>query len=322
MDADLVEFSQHVEGLSFTQLLTTDGGNQVAAVPSGRSLVSLKKFDDELRLVPERMKGTATVTDLPSFIALVNRNKDAVQLPEITEEQAAKEPLDARASRSALFARKQAPQLTAVLNYGDPNDPLFGDHKVVYPFPVSKEWLAWTGGDGKKMTQADFAAFLEDRIVDVSDPPLMGDGADPTNPIVQFARTVGGAFANPQKLLELSRGMAVSSGVEVANAVNLNNGEARITFKETHTDAKGAPLLVPSMFVIAIPVFENGMFYRIGARLRYRVANGQIGWFYQLYRSDLAFEDAFREACSSASLETQLQLFYGQPESINARSPE
>lgn len=67
----------------------------------------------------------------------------------------------------------------------------------------------------------------------------------------------------------------------VKNAQTLNSGEVSILFEEVHRDGAGAPLKVPNLFTIAIPVFYGGELYRIAARLRYRVSNAKITWSYQ-----------------------------------------
>jgi len=63
-----------------------------------------------------------------------------------------------------------------------------------------------------------------------------------------------------------------------------------------------------------IPVFVAGPLYCMAVRLRYRLRAGAIEWFFELYRSDLVFESAFKEACEEASNSTGVPLFLGSPE--------
>lgn len=65
---------------------------------------------------------------------------------------------------------------------------------------------------------------------------------------------------------------------------------------------------------IAIPVFQNGDMYRVLVRLRYRLKEGAVSWFYQLHRTDQIFDDAFKTAALTAQSMTALPLFYGTPE--------
>lgn len=71
---------------------------------------------------------------------------------------------------------------------------------------------------------------------------------------------------------------------------------------------------MPSIFLIGIPVFNNGPFYRIAARLRYRKNGGKIVFWYDLWRTDRTFDHAFSEAVERVKVETDLPVFIGKPE--------
>ena len=64
----------------------------------------------------------------------------------------------------------------------------------------------------------------------------------------------------------------VSVETSVQQAVTLATGEITINFAEQHKDGAGAPIRIPNLFLIAVPVFEAGDAYRIPVRLRYRLA--------------------------------------------------
>jgi hypothetical protein len=293
----------------------------VLLAPSGIQAFSIKNLLDEYAPQPDRRRGTATVTDIESFIAIANRFKD---------------------DQSALFglAELTPPKasLTAVFNYNRRGGDVatdqdgagvarHGDHRAVYDFPFSDQWKAWIKMNGEAMSQTDFAAFIEDRIADVEmpDPALLGSlnavatGGDfgektPTEQLAALAKLLGGEFATPNRLVELSRGLAVREGSKVKGFTNLSSGETQIQYETEHTDDAGQPLKVPNLFLIAIPLFVNSWAYRIAVRLRYRLMNGKVVWFYQLYRHDLTFQKAFEEHCTKAATETELPLYLGKPE--------
>ncbi len=52
-------------------------GVEIAAVPTNRTLHSIKKLLDEYRVRPERKTGTSTLDTVASFVDQVNRSKDA-----------------------------------------------------------------------------------------------------------------------------------------------------------------------------------------------------------------------------------------------------
>ena len=170
--------------------------------------------------------------------------------------------------------------LTAVLDYHRKNHdgaPRFGEHRAVYRFPLSDEWKAWAQHDGEAMSQAEFAEFLEDRISDVEVPPNLDkvkDDDEPGKRLKSLLDTLGGKLASPAKLMELPN---EGHGEErVHQAQNLATGEAQIQYTHEHIDEQGAPLKVPNLFLINVPVFNSGDLFRQPVRLRYRVRGGQI----------------------------------------------
>lgn len=268
----------------------------VAILPQGKMVVGVKSLLDEWRAVPERRRGTAQLQDLESLVEWVNRHKDA---------------------DSACFALRSltAPKIVAVIDYhraGEPGAgrPRWGEHRAEYQFPLSTEWQAWLRSNEQWMDQAGFASWLEERVVDVIQ---INDQAD--EDLAHYAQLVGGAWASPTKLVELSRGLAINVDTAVRSAVTTSSGEVEVSYAETHKDGTGHPVRVPSLFAIAIPVWFNGALYRIPVRLRYRVHQGKLAWSYALVRPDRTFEDAFAGACEQVRRETALPVFIGTPDS-------
>lgn len=250
---------------------------------------------------PRFRQGTAVLLSLGGLIAHVNRFKDA---------------------ESMIFANndRAAPTITAVLDYHpqggqlDGTAPRFGKHRSHYAFPLSDEWKAWNEVDGKAMKMVAFAEFLEERIPDVIG---MIPGEDSlTEELQKFVDSCGGTetIASPARLMELSRGLQIYESSTVKQANKLSSGEGELTFEVTHSSQDGRPLKVPSLFLIAIPVFKDGPYYRIAARLRYRKTGEGIVFWYDLWREERAFDSAFNEACERVHVETELPLLLGKPE--------
>ncbi len=268
----------------------------ILVLPRDQQPHSIKKFLDEYLTAPERRKGTAKLTDADSFIAHVNRFKDA---------------------DSAVFALAdpKAPKLLSVIDYhraGGEGQPRFGEHRALYDCPLSEEWKAWTASDGAKMAQGDFAEFIEDRIGDMVAAPQFSDDEQDAK-LVEVAAMLGGKYCLPSTMMELSKGIQVHSTDKVHQAVNLATGEIEIQSQSDHGEA-GTRFRANNLFLVCIPVFENGPLYRLVGRLRYRVANGTIVWFYDLWRADKVFKHAFDELCTVAAERTSLPVFRGQPE--------
>lgn len=276
------------------ELVELEEGYKVLVLPSGLKAHSLKPYVDEYLDAPERRKGTAQLGDLTSFIAHTARFMD---------------------EHSALFAspNPKAPSLTAVLDYHEKTSegsPRFGTHRGVYAFPLSDEWLAWTGQNGKPMDQRRFAEFLEDRIIDILSVP-----SGPTGGLAQaLADSIQVTFAPAGRLLDVSRGLSIKVNAKVTSAQNLATGEVQVGYSTTHEDGDVPGLKVPGAFLIGIPVFRNGEGFQIPVRLRYRLHDGAIAWYYEMHGADRVFDAAFRDACDKAGNQTGLPVYFGTPE--------
>jgi uncharacterized protein YfdQ (DUF2303 family) len=255
--------------------------------PAVESVAHLLDF---YRTIPERKVGQATAQTFESFCELVNRHK--------TE-------------HSAIFADAdwKKPSFTAVIDYhqsvngGNADN---GKHRVHYAFPLSEEWKVWNKFDGQKMSQEEFAYFLEDRVAELSSPT--------DEERIRYERDFATTVATPAKLIELSRGLQVNIASKVKTAHTLASGEGQIVWEESHQDASGQPVKVPGMFVLSIAPFFMGEKMRIPVRLRYRPAAGSITWMYQLYRPDQFVTEHVRATLFEAKDRTSLPAFEGAPE--------
>jgi len=253
--------------------------------------LNLRPLLEHWRTAPERRKGTATVTTLAAFIDLVERHKD---------------------EHSVLFAQTAwpDPSLTAVLDYHTRGGAArFGEHRVVYKFPLTREFQTWINGNKKLINQYDFTNFVEENIADLS--------VAMDHEVEQFEALFRAKFAVPTDLIELSRGLSIHVGSKVKNAFKMQSGEAEIVFETEHTatNAKNEPVHVPGLFMLSLPVFVDGGEVRIPARLRYRVKDGEILWSYDLYKWETTLRDRIALDFKGAITRTALPGFEGAPES-------
>ena len=285
---------KHMEPSQFTADRGTFEKAEYAVIPHGMQIKSLKPILDEYRTKPDRRTGTVVADTLPSFIAITNRFK---------------------AEESAVFARAKVSDtvieasLTAVFNYhpegGDNTYAQFSDHRAAYHFPLSKDFRFWLSANGKKMGQLDFAQFLEDRILDLS--AVQDEDKAPIG-------NLSPSFADPLVMLQLARDLEIYSNETFRSKVKLSSGETEFKFTSENKDASGQPVQIPDFFVIQLPLFEGGAAERILVRLRYRVGDGKVTWWYELYRVDAALESAFNAACFEVIGSTKLPLYIGAPE--------
>lgn len=298
VDAHAVELIQQlaVEGSApaVVQVNTTGLG---AGIPPEVPLVfdrkeqqfkSAKSLIEDFRVAPQRRKGIAIADTLQSFIHLTNRHKD---------------------DQSALFGRSiwPSPSLTAVLNYDAAGaDARFGDHRIVYEFPLTEEFKAWVEFNAQPMDQETFAAFLEEHAAELA-APMDGERSE-------YERLFNETMATPMDVLLLSRHLEVNVNAKAKQGVRLQTGERVVEFSEEHVNAKGEAVQIPGIFMVSVPAFVDGEAVRIPARLRYRISGGSIKWFYQLYRWEFFLREQVQRDLSQASQETGLPAFEGKPE--------
>jgi uncharacterized protein YfdQ (DUF2303 family) len=258
-----------------------DGGSSFHTVNFGR---------DAYRAKPIRRKGTITTTTLESFVALVNRQSG---------------------DESVIFADDgEKPSLAAVINFheeGGDGAPAWCDDRVVYPFPLSDEWKAWTEQNRKPMDQASFAEWIENRLFDIAEPGSAGAIAQ------RFAEAAGVKLSGPQALRGLSKGLSIRVEHKVSRIVNLQSGEGRMEFSEEHKGDDGQPLTIPCAFHILIPVFRSGARYSIPVRLRYRTGGGKVSWFFELHEPHTFREDAVNDALAIVRREPTHKAKDGEP---------
>lgn len=245
---------------------------------------------EAFRTKPRVKIGTARALTLQAFIDLTNRHK--------TE-------------HSAVFADTdwRKPSFQTVIDYHEKESAGPADnlrHRIAYSFPASEEWKAWVAMNGEAMEQGAFAAFLEDRIADLTAPT---DGERNW-----LERDFGTTVATPAQLIQLSRGLQVNVDSVVKNVFNLATGEAQVAFEETHTDGDGKPLKVPGLFMLGIAPFFMGEKISLPVRLRYRKKGQGLVWFYQMYRPDQFVTERVRDDLITVATRTELPTFEGSPE--------
>lgn len=278
----------------------------VVEIAAGKKLVSLKPLLDEYAARPDRRSGTDTVTDIATLVGWINRHKDA---------------------GSVVFcaADRAEPKLLAVIDYHEEGEgdgkARFRQFRAHYAFPLDKRWTDWKAIDGQAIDQAEFAAFIEDHVLDLIGPDVSvaGDAEQTTTiklppTVTQLLALAGGRCAFPNEVMALSRGLDLTANDKVVNRVDLQSGEGALVFESTHVDKNGVKLDVPRLFMIAIPLFERSPdHYRIPVRIRYRLVGGKVVWIPTLFGADEIMDTAIRDAAHTVQTETDRPMFFGWP---------
>jgi len=250
---------------------TPEHGVPFVVVPEGCKVESLAGLIfNEYAERPVRKTGTITVLDAPSFCEYFTHFSD---------------------SFSRVFADETKAKVLAVLDYhgaGD-NAPRWGKHRLDWTLRKSPEWIRWTAVSGEKMSQVEFAEFLEDNAVDVVDP-------------------------NAATMLEVARTLTAKAEVDFASAIRTANGGITLRYSEQVKGTYGSgDIEVPEQFSIAVPVFVGGDRARLVARLRYRIAGGKLTFWFDLLRADAAERAAFQGVRQYIADELKVVIINGVP---------
>jgi len=162
--------------------------------------------------------------------------------------------------------------LQAIFDYPDRGTPRWCDHSAMYTLPKSDEWIRWTGLNSVPLSQQKFAEFIEDNQVDIVSVDGSPSSAD---------------------MLQVALGLEAISKVNFKSGTRLDNGDIQILYQEdTQGTVRDGKTKVPSQFTIAIPVFYGGPAFRIDARLRWRIKEGKLTFWFDLYRHEKIYDQA------------------------------
>lgn len=188
-----------------------------------------------------------------------------------------------------IYADPDSRTLTAIFNdHAKEEKAGWRDHRALFTAEYSREFTVWMGANGKPMTQEDFAIFLEDNIADVVEPS--GD-----------------------TLLKVALTLQAKTEVNFSSSKRLDNGQVQLTYTEnTQATASNDAIEIPREFSIGCRLFKNGEGYKIKARLKYRLGNGQVKFWYELDRPLNAVEAAFTLYVEKAKA-SKFPLLIGKP---------
>ncbi len=203
---------------------------------------------DELEPKLTRIKETRNLQTLDSFVQYINDYDDG---------------------KTALFVDDDKHIFTAVFDYHQKGQPDHCDFKAVYHCPFSDEWKEWSGSNKARMSQFDFASFIENNIEDIVEP----SGAE---------------------MLSCALALESTKKADFSSSIRLNNGEVQLKYEENIQGAsKNSSVNIPEVFSIGLPVFKKGEPYKVRCRLRYRINDGNLALWYEMIKPSRVIDDAF-----------------------------
>lgn len=255
---------------------TGDAALRNIALPPGWSLV--EKDDEKLCHRPRRKVAKVSLRDADSFVAYTKRHGSLA---------------DCTIWCLADYTAGKV-DFTAILNdHGeDENSPAWRDHTARFAPEFSEEWNRWNGRNGKPFNQAEFAMFVEENLKDVAAVEGSPSGA---------------------LMLEMALSFEANQDMKFKSAIRLQNGGVQMSFVQDDDDQTLARMQMFDRFTLGIPVFWNGDAYQVNARLRYRVRDGKLAFWFDLIRQDKVLEAATVTLIENIRANTGLPFFNGKP---------
>lgn len=182
-------------------------------------------------------------------------------------------------------------RIVAVLNdHGPGQAEEFGDFRAELVLPVTPEWAHWTSRDGIRGSQVEFAEHLEEGIDEI--------------------RTPNGAV-----MLEVAQSMQARVTAEFRSAARLDNGAIAMQWVEDVQARAGqtGDLEIPAEMVLGIAPFYGEAPYEVTARIRYRIADGDLRIGYALDRPDAVVRDCLLHIAERITAAFPDKVFMGSP---------
>lgn len=149
------------------------------------------------------------------------------------------------------------------------------EHVANFRVNHTPEFLKIKENSGKKMTQMDFALFLEDVMPYVNQPAAA-------------------------ELYEIVNTLQAKTDIDFKSGTRTDNGQVSLTYNENIQASAGRQgnLNIPEQIVFGIQVHRGGDHYALPARFRYRIKEGNIIFWYDLDQLEKAIEKSMEDTVS------------------------
>lgn len=257
--------------LAGIQYIGSISGAPVVVVPAGYDarILDLAKIEQFLPK-PARKRGTFKFGDVDSFVRYFGEHKN---------------------DSSRIFAEltDSGASFKGILNFHG-SDASFNDHICQHTLESTVEWKRWMGSNKVKMSQVEFATFLE-------------ENAD------LFKEPSGAAF------LELIRDLEGHANISVNSSVKLENGAIKLQYDEevllkgSQTTTQSGEMDIPSVLSIAVAPFRGLSPFPIKARLRYRIESRKLLFWYETIDAHKLVETVCKSVMDIITEKTLVQPF-------------
>lgn len=262
-------------GTALASPSTDHDGTPYVAVPEGYKIESLESLLHQ----PERKRSKVTATDTDGFIFYVTKHGDE----------------DATVIYADIDAEESRFALTAILDdHGTNVDaPGWREHRCIFDPAQAIEWRRWLKNDKQRFAQGEFAAWLEDNLVDIAHVEGMPSGAD---------------------ILQMSLGFEATADKRLRSKISLQSGGVQFEFVDDEDKDTRTRMKVFERFTLGLPVFDGSdSAYQLEARLKYREKDGRVTFWYELIRPDRVFKAAVNDELAKITEATGFSVMAGKP---------
>ena len=167
---------------------------------------------------------------------------------------------------SAIFVNTTDNIFLAIFDYHN-TESNWKKHHSLFKLKKTVEWKTWQENDKKAMNQHDFGMFIEQNLEEIIDPV----GAE---------------------MQEIAMSLQAKSKVNFEKATRLDNGQTQFVYQETIEAKAGqnGQFKIPQQFTIGLKLFEGGEAYKMEAKFRYRIKDGNLAIWYELMRPHKTIE--------------------------------
>ena len=227
--------------------------------------------------VPRTSKLTEIRTDLEQFMPNPRRT---VAVAEFSSQASFLQYVERHANDGSVVWCSFDPQkfslcFTAVIDEHEKTKAGWRSHRAFFRPDFSAEWKAWTNMNGKGMQQLAFAEWIEDHEDDIT--------------------SNASGLPTSLQMHQMATDFTAKEEMVLKSAVKIQSGGVRLTYIADADKGTTDEMKMFERFAIGIPVFQGGAAWAITSRLKYRIAAGKVGFFYELVRPDRVHEGAAKE---------------------------
>lgn len=252
--------------------LVTIQGIEHALIPEGAKVASF----ENLLPAPTRIKAHPSFTDVASFHSYIESFKE---------------------DGSRIFIDEQNLRFFTVFDCHKKDQPRWGDHSASFQAKPAREWERFKSFDGKKLSQMEFAEFIEDNVTYITKPI---SGVD----LLAMAQTIK---------------VQVKGNIEIDET--LHGGIKTLSIKDDSivrgTSSKDKQLSFPEKVTLAIRVFHNHTAYQVEVFLRYRKQDNSLVFWIKIPDPKAIEELAFNAVIADIQAATKLPTLKGSYQGLS-----